>query len=591
MDDFQVYLVSNSGSETHNNTLTSFTNSFYPHLKLTEEDWEVSLLSYGIHLNFAKKLNLPIESNLLSLVSLNKPEGVEYENVKTRFEFLSQCTFEVTSCGSIAQSDSKSPEKAFAKIDQYLNTIDKSIFQVNFSQKDWHMRVLSVSLLILHKDCFSLLDKGTQGKTEFQLTSREITLLEQQTRKKLDNYIVLCLEQNNLVKLNFSKICLIDDIPDLINISCDSTSSSIADDTHHNIILSSSIPHDALNTYYFHTEKNPQYFPINVYVIASIQLEFLNNHQEKLNLKRGKASFASLHFRKKMQHSIPIKISSSKENTTSNPFTASLAYPLELRRRSKIALTSIFLPNNIRTITEELSSLQIRLYCTSFPEYDFSFTLIKGCYKTEDELIEMMNSQVFKEFNNPKNIFHKTLKNQFAIHFPVPKHFKSCIFGITIPVQLKRMLGFSYLIKSNAIGKSINMHELHLADSSNSSNLENVSIIQKFNNVTDSVAIMTFKEAMNINDFHPSYTFCYCDIVEPSVIGSTHAPLLKVFSSEPHNNVNQKYLHKNFDSLEYVKINSHVVNNLNIALRSHDGRLLEFDNNEDIILHMNIVSE
>ena len=51
--DYNIYCVSNASSDTDDkNTLNSFTNLFPQNLDLKDREWEIGVVSIGLHYNY-----------------------------------------------------------------------------------------------------------------------------------------------------------------------------------------------------------------------------------------------------------------------------------------------------------------------------------------------------------------------------------------------------------------------------------------------------------------------------------------------------------------------------------------------------------
>ena len=375
------------------------------------------------------------------------------------------------------------------------------------------------------------------------------------------------LKKNGTVHFFLQRIKSVDNFSrQLIDISCSSISPVIENDKHSENIFTGVIPLTNTSKYHFHTEKKLHYYPLNASTFSTIKLEFLNRRKEKLDLEAGKASFVQLRFRRaeKMTQRLNVKISSSVHNPSekNNPVVSNLASHIKTRSKSKVGLASIFIPKNIRTVTEKLSSLSLGISIVDPESVQNSniFNLEKGVYRTPSEFVQMMNECAFHIFQ--EDIF--VLFDGVRLGVKMPAGIKK--FEFTVPTAFHRIFGFP--LKDAKDGESD--HKTY-----------GFSAYQ----------FLSFENPMKVLDFVPDYVFCYCNIIKPSIVGSSHAPILKVFSVDSSEDSEGEYIHRRFEEIEYFSVNRHVVDQIVLILRGHDGRLLEFDSNEEIIAHLQFMLE
>ena len=80
-------------------------------------------------------------------------------------------------------------------------------------------------------------------------------------------------------------------------------------------------------------------------------------------------------------------------NTCAN-FTSQLKTPITVSANAKVAIAAISFPNNIENVTDILSNHPIIIRSRNMLESDVSYLHVeKGCYKSNEEFIEMLNSK------------------------------------------------------------------------------------------------------------------------------------------------------------------------------------------------------
>ncbi len=88
---------------------------------------------------------------------------------------------------------------------------------------------------------------------------------------------------------------------------------------------------------------------------------------------------------------------------------------------------------------------------------------------------------------------------------------------------------------------------------------------------------------IDVDYLRPDYIICYTNIVSPTIIGSLYSKILRIIPIRSNNSdyVITEFLHK-----EYLEIQNTEVSEVEIELRAHDGSLVEFGFEQDVILNL-----
>jgi hypothetical protein len=88
---------------------------------------------------------------------------------------------------------------------------------------------------------------------------------------------------------------------------------------------------------------------------------------------------------------------------------------------------------------------------------------------------------------------------------------------------------------------------------------------------------------VDVDYLRPDYIICYTNIVSPTVIGSLYSKILRII---PIKNNNSSYVITEFLHKEYLELQNTEVSEVEIELRAHDGTLIEFGFEQDVILNL-----
>ena len=577
------------------NTLTSFTNLapelFYP----KSEDFEIAINSFGIDLNLASFINdqeiaaaaffglpevRPSKKKIKNNKKIHKTWRYTYDKIPKNYKiFLPNSRWVLKEVITYIRNQFRnSPLKDFLfhyypeiKEVSLLNTSPKkkAIFiqkqLIDLFRWDYYVKVNRTSLHNFYNVeyyCFWLASgEYVQGKNFF-------SKLPVNTSKILNVHCNLVKDYNSS-----NKIC-----------------QSLA--SHH-------IPQNKSDSYLVQTFKNPVYYDLKKQDLNKISIKFLNEENNQIRLLRGTASFVNLVIRKKlkMENTENFRISSKvtvTENTnTPSEFTGRLRTPIDVPVNSSICLASAIIPNQIITLPNDFTSEKILIKIDHtwknndneeiiLTSKNYAVELVPGYYKNNLDLVSMINKQVLNEL---KIFFSLEFKRYLKLNIPeiqVMKKFWFWLFKndslekfeniemvelekiqyeIKIPISFSRLFGFTSLLEENS----------ELAE-------EDYIILN-----TDKDVL--FRDPMFIKDFFPNYLMIYCDKVKPVFVGGDFSPLLHIL---PINSSDEEYQTYQVKNLDYKTLDTTNIDCFKIKICSHDGRLIEFMTNSEVILNFKI---
>ena len=300
------------------------------------------------------------------------------------------------------------------------------------------------------------------------------------------------------------------------------------------------------------------FFEINTDHLSDISVQLTDENDAPVRFLLGSHTITKMSIKEmcSLTENFHLQISSNDstsictENTQSF-FKFKLSKVIDFHEKRMVALSSIYLLPKMMNITTGMGMINIssmndrkeietqydikipETYCTSIVElinvlnYNFSHALL--VFKEEDKYICISGNQ------NQKHIYYQ----------------------IRFPSKLACTLGYS--------NKHIHECVYEFVDI----------MFRSDGNVTDSE--YKFSSVPNLRYSRPPFVFLYCDIVQPSTLGHTSVPILKIIPIEPSllHNISGTF-HK-FDVLEYFTVENTSVQTICIKICSHDGGAISYD--------------
>ena len=247
------------------------------------------------------------------------------------------------------------------------------------------------------------------------------------------------------------------------------------------------------------------------------------------------------------------------ENTNSI-FWVHLKHPLCLNPNAKIALMDISFPNSICSIPESIANepIIIKLFNEQNQVEEHKLKIPKNYFCDSNDLTMVMNRLLLEQlkevlyFDNINGFLRimAKIKRSFIIGFP-----KSLcpILGMYDYPQGEKLRIFDednyhfFAVKKNSLYKA--------------------------------------PQPIDIYKLYPGVMICYANFVQHSIIGDKFYPILKIIHTIGQSKQND-YCFIHFEHLEFIKCNVDYLDNMKIELRRLDGDLIEFDNENRVVLNI-----
>ena len=511
----------------------------------------MALTAFGLHLNFAS-LTVPTDVVLLGIIR-NRPHSkfpyvsqiAYFGNVRRRYQFYNK----TEGVGVIPIYKRLLQFIKRAKLDKLLSVkyeeTEQVIYIENKGKNDYFY-------LYIHKQLV-------------QLLSLEKIDIYDQFFIRDHHYLVIYLPKSGIIKSQHVPLYSSKLHPSLINIECNLVAAYQANEKYCNTIHTASIPWKKISQYYYHIVKEPTYLDLSGDAFNDISIRFLNEKSVSLPLLEGSSSIVKLNIRKKSEKMVTrvnVKISSEKTrlhpDNTASKFTSRLHSPLEVGDKATVYLSSISYPNNISNIPQKIANKEFIIE-TNLPGHEndlnqhlhivtHKFKVIAGQYRTPDQFLEMVN-----KVNPAKSV----MKFKYEDHFCVIEVYDPCI--IKIPIEFHRIFGFP------------------------NKNTEDGYYTIKVRRTPNEYLML---QPMLFNDYFPNFMLCYCNIIEPTMIGSIYANILKLI---PTKLSEDRYTTIEFESPDKLHLNCHLIDDIHFELRSHDGDLINFIEDKEVIMHLIVV--
>jgi len=319
-------------------------------------------------------------------------------------------------------------------------------------------------------------------------------------------------------------------------------------------------------------------------------LSFLLTDEEdnQLDLHSGTATIIQLKFRKMplFEETLNVRITSDKTDLYSdnktNSFKVRLPYPLNLTKEWKVALTNINYPTYFSTFPKE-EDLRTILYEGSGTGHDWTtksernLTFPANIIYSATEIVAMLNNQL-KTMNMG---FVEYRLDSLTITFnKLYTHER-----IFINNDILNMLGYDGhkddgLVTKFLLGEEdqdemcIKYYKVPTTQVDEQGN--NVPIILKRN-------VLTFNKPINTRYFHPQYFMIYANFIGSTIIGDSYQKILKIFPVSYHTS---DHIIKEFKTKDYCDLQNTEVKDIEIEIRGHDGKLINFINISNIIMNL-----
>ncbi|MDP2792839.1 MAG: hypothetical protein Q8O25_01960, partial [Sulfurisoma sp.] len=350
---------------------------------------------------------------------------------------------------------------------------------------------------------------------------------------------------------------------DLVRVKCDQIKDKIINGDLKNdlIIFCHKFVEKSNNSYYqFDTE---QYSQLSNTTLEKISISLTDENNNYLDVSRGISTFAKLKF-KKMNFSefFNLRICSDVLN---NDFTVTLPQPYYLDSGWKVALTSINYPSTIlplpyesrlRTISGAKIGSAITWLTLENKSIDLASLLELSNQYMKTNILGLFIMKKHKEFGVEKNKI--TLKLEKDTFFMISEH-------------LAELLGFPF----EEIEDGVDNGQQEIVR-------KNKFII--FVNKSAVVKEFNFKNNASIENIKPEYLMLYTNIIESCIVGDEYVKLLKIVPL--HKTQEENYKIEEFRHLEYHPLESTLIREISIQIRTHSGELINFPKTKKVFLNL-----
>ena len=545
MSDQIIFVISNASTHFATNNLSNFTNILNKKILLPErENWHFAIESVGLS-NSYENFIFPENAKVPHIFFVENNSAINFED-KTNQIFFPISKYSTAYLISVFETINI----------KYSNFISLKLHESRKVKIARGSTQTSDHLIYIHKTTLQNLGfKPQKLQTHCEYVSSKKLNFKDECffRFTTSENIPNALNTNSTFINDQIKVDFTQKIPQLIKIKCDNIESSI-NNTIHDRILGMFSPEKNVD-YCIKQFKTKEYFPLSTTLLSSIKINFVDESNNNLHLLPGPASFVKLHLRKMIEQTKIVRISSeSTQNFTTNTnssFTVLLPSALTFYGKWKSALSSISFRPDFATLPRKCS-LSVS-YKKSLQKADETLTFEAGTYSLED-LVKKINDH----FTN--NATYKTV----YLNLNVRTGRYTLLCGPHIGSEIK-------IDKDILLILGYDFQELSLTSKP----------YVKFNDLSYRKSI-EFTELPNEKALHPLYIIVYADFVESSIVGSGYSRVLKIIPVSEEKN--RKLIE--FEHLEFFNVENTNMTTIKVELRSHDGELIKFNNDEKLFMNI-----
>jgi hypothetical protein len=323
--------------------------------------------------------------------------------------------------------------------------------------------------------------------------------------------------------------------------------------------------------YYFHEFENRQYVPLSNTNITDLNIKLLDHNNNPITLLKGVSTIVKLDIKKMEEQFFNVRLTSTNVNSPNNTkssFKVKLPNTLSLDRSWKVCLTSISHPNTFKTFMPDVFSRNILIRHKGVGGFfvTHQFTLQHKRY-TKDELVTTLD-KVFRESQIGRVEYNTDLRR-------LECRFTKEDVQILASNYMLKIMGYNGTLDEVKGFTMVKMSEHEHAITYNATD--------EVDKVYKPHILWSLQLDVDVDYLRPDYIICYTNIVSPTVIGSLYSKILRII---PIKNNNSSYVITEFLHKEYLELQNTEVSEVEIELRAHDGTLIEFGFEQDVILNL-----
>jgi hypothetical protein len=348
--------------------------------------------------------------------------------------------------------------------------------------------------------------------------------------------------------------------PKLIKITCDNVRPQIFNSSYSQDLMVFCPDFEKIGKYYFHEFENKQYISIANSVLSDFEINLVDEENKKLQLLTGVPSIIKLSIKKMEVETFNVRITSSKTKeyryNKNCSFKVKLPNTLSLDRNWSVCLTYINHPNIYTTFHENENTRKV-LFKQAGVESHYKLTFGGAAVYEKEDIVDDLN----KFFSNI-NAGSATLEKNDRIKIVFNNKGVMVVSNFVL-----RVLGYTGPMDNTQLGTRI------VIDPSNPYITTNNQNKYEF----------LFQSDINVDVLKPDYMIAYTNIVSSTIIGGSYNKILRII---PIYSSTDDYVIKEFHHKEYIELQNTEISEIEIALRSHDGSLVNFGNTKDVILNL-----
>ena len=586
------YLISNSNVDSFpNNTLTKFSNKFPEELNLSKnKKCEIALEALGFSCNF-RNIELPpnsLPSIIITDSTVNKldvnqtkylPQSGLWDIPIPKFQYDTQLDggnwyfyrFQEKYYNEQDINDKLKTISDESNIDMHI-TNEKELFIGNKGGSGSFWILLHPTIMkSLRFWPSKFLEHSIHDNTEIYVAYAMFGLAKTVMRKTYygnEMYYLFNVENNYLMGQKMKKKPL----PHLIKVKCNQIQPQVLNSVYSKD-LTVFCPDLKANqkTYFFKEFKTKQYLQLENTVFSQFDIQLHDETDNQLQLLPGAATILKVHIREmENENSFAFRLTSNKNtnypSNKNNKFKVKLAKTYTFNRSWKAALVSINHPNEYSTFLENEATRKVII---QLKDYDFRgdktySTVLDNIVYTKETLIDTID-----DWFRMKDVGAIDIHNG-KVRVTMKKE-----LNLKISTYLAQILGYDKRYDPSKPFVSI-MFMVYPADRKQLEKDENGFFVIRFLNPID------------IDLLKPNYIIVYTNFISSTIIGGTYSKILRVL---PIQESDKTYALSESHNKEFCELENTELSEIEIELRSHDGELINFCSDKEVILNIEFTKD
>ena len=340
-----------------------------------------------------------------------------------------------------------------------------------------------------------------------------------------------------------------ENIPKIVKIVCSNVKPIMKNEGHCHELGSLTLSKENNEKYVIKNFQTLKYLELHSQIPEFIEIKLLDESDNLLKLKSGlNPTFVKLHLESDKMNSDHINLSSHPNSTyndnNTSKFGVRLAKKLEFfGKNPKIALTSMMIWNQLKLSSDLDLKFEMLINDSSHK------LVLPDSIKNVDEVIEYIN----KELSSYCYLFttserHLRIKSKSDL-------------TIVLGRDLAYMLGCTDSLDNPKLEMKLDLREYQ---------------------------VFTSKYRLQNIPLFGTHLYLYCDLVKPSLMGGGLHNFLKAIPISNSNLKDSYYRMIEFEHIEFLPISTTQVEYINFELRTSNGSLLEFSD-ENVHTYLSIV--